>query len=100
MPQVLVNVEATRDMKAAINDSVELGQVVRRCEQQLEGRGRVLLRPSGTEPLIRVMVEGNDLEEIQQIADTIARGYHHLSQISILGDLEDVYESGSGLEGF
>lgn len=72
MPQVLVNVEATRDMKAAINDSVELGQVVRRCEQQLEGRGRVLLRPSGTEPLIRVMVEGNDLEEIQQIADTIA----------------------------
>lgn len=73
MPQVLLNVPATRDMKAALNESVELSEILHRCEDQLEGRGRVLLRPSGTEPLIRVMVEGDDQEEIAKLAQTIAQ---------------------------
>lgn len=72
LPQVLLGVPATRDMKAAITESVELNQVLRRCEHQLEGRGRVLLRPSGTEPLIRVMAEGDNLEELNQLANTLA----------------------------
>ena len=71
-PQVLINVEADRDMKAAITESPELKQAIRRCEEQLGERGRVLLRPSGTEPLIRVMVEGEDMEQIQKIAQTLA----------------------------
>ena len=71
-PQVLINVEANRDMKAAITESPELKQAIRRCEEQLGERGRVLLRPSGTEPLIRVMVEGEDMEQIQKIAQTLA----------------------------
>lgn len=73
MPQVLLNVPASRDMKAALNESVELAEVVHRCEDQLEGRGRVLLRPSGTEPLIRVMVEGDNTEEIGLLARQIAQ---------------------------
>ncbi|MEG1778409.1 MAG: phosphoglucosamine mutase, partial [Angelakisella sp.] len=72
MPQVLLNVEATRDMKAGINDSMELAHILRGCEARLEGRGRVLLRPSGTEPLIRVMVEGEELSELNEIANELA----------------------------
>lgn len=72
MPQVIINVEADRDMKAAITESPELSQAIRRCEEQLGDRGRVLLRPSGTEPLIRVMVEGEDMEQIDAIAHALA----------------------------
>lgn len=71
MPQVLLGVPATRDMKAGITESIELTRVLRDCEKQLEGRGRVLLRPSGTEPLIRVMVEGDDMEEITRLANSM-----------------------------
>lgn len=70
-PQVLLNVEVERkqDIRAfpAINDAV------RKAEERLAGRGRVLVRPSGTEPKIRVMVEGEDLRLIQGIAKEIAK---------------------------
>lgn len=72
MPQVLLNVEATRDMRAGITESVELTRILRHCEARLEGKGRVLLRPSGTEPLIRVMVEGDDMTELTEIANELA----------------------------
>jgi phosphoglucosamine mutase len=68
-PQVLVNVKtATR---------VDLGQepvraAVASVEQQLKGRGRVLLRPSGTEPVVRVMVEGEQAEQVSRLAEDIA----------------------------
>ncbi len=42
------------------------------AERQLAGRGRVLLRASGTEPLVRVMVEGDNCLEVQQIADSLS----------------------------
>ncbi|HDN69161.1 MAG TPA: phosphoglucosamine mutase, partial [Gammaproteobacteria bacterium] len=41
-------------------------------EQRLAGRGRVLLRPSGTEPLVRVMVEGEDAQQVNDEADQLA----------------------------
>ncbi|MEG0853216.1 MAG: phosphoglucosamine mutase, partial [Angelakisella sp.] len=72
MPQVLLNVEATRDMKAGITESVELNHVLRHCEARLGGKGRVLLRPSGTEPLIRVMAEGENMDELNEIANELA----------------------------
>ena len=43
-----------------------------KAEQQLKGRGRLLIRKSGTEPVIRVMVEGDDLDEVSSLAHALA----------------------------
>ena len=69
-PQTLVNVRV-HDRAAAVND-VEVQQAVREAVARLNGRGRVNLRPSGTENLVRVMVEGPDEAEIHEIAAGIA----------------------------
>ena len=71
LPQVLVNMEATVDMKAGLTESLEISAAVKACEEELKGEGRVLIRPSGTEPLIRVMVEGPDQQQITDIANRI-----------------------------
>ena len=71
LPQVLVNMEATVDMKAGLVESLEISAAVRACEEELRGEGRVLIRPSGTEPLIRVMVEGPEQRQIEDIARRI-----------------------------
>ena len=71
LPQVLVNMEATVDMKAGLAESLEISAAVRACEEELRGEGRVLIRPSGTEPLIRVMVEGPEQRQIEDIARRI-----------------------------
>ena len=73
LPQVLVNMEATVDMKAGLAESLEISAAVRACEEELAGEGRVLIRPSGTEPLIRVMVEGPDQGQIEDIANRIVK---------------------------
>ena len=69
-PQTLVNVRV-QDKKAIARDP-EVGRAVEAAEARLRGRGRVNLRPSGTENLIRVMVEGQDEAEIHQIAAELA----------------------------
>jgi phosphoglucosamine mutase len=69
-PQILVNVHFT-----AANDPLQDAEVVsavKRAEQELAGRGRILLRKSGTEPLIRVMVEGEVEEQVVRLANAIA----------------------------
>jgi len=71
LPQVLVNMEATVDMKAGLAESLEISAAVRACEEELRGEGRVFIRPSGTEPLIRVMVEGPEQRQIEDIARRI-----------------------------
>ena len=65
LPQVLENVEvAERD---AIDDATAVWEAVEREGAGLEGRGRVLVRPSGTEPLVRVMVEAPDQAEAEAV---------------------------------
>ena len=47
-------------------------EALAQIERTLHGRGRVVLRPSGTEPLVRVTVEGDDASEVERLADTLA----------------------------
>lgn len=71
-PQVLVNVKLGNARSAEVMKNPAVQDSVRQVEHQLGARGRVLLRPSGTEPLIRVMVEGQDGPEVRRHAETIA----------------------------
>jgi phosphoglucosamine mutase len=69
-PQVLINVETHKKIDLDKNKSIQ--DAVKSVEEKLNGKGRVLLRASGTEPKIRVMVEGQDLEEVKSYANLIA----------------------------
>jgi phosphoglucosamine mutase len=70
LPQVLLNVEVARRFDPTAVPSIAVA--VRRIEKQLHGDGRVVLRASGTEPVIRVMVEGRDASEVRGCADELA----------------------------
>jgi len=69
-PQVLLNVAVPRGFDWNKHEGIKSAQAD--AERSLSGRGRVLLRPSGTEPVLRVMVEGEPKEVIQSAADSIA----------------------------
>ena len=69
-PQVLVNVRGVDRSKVSADDVLQ--RAVTQAEIALEGRGRVLLRPSGTEPVVRVMVEAESESQAQQLADDLA----------------------------
>jgi phosphoglucosamine mutase len=68
-PQVLKNVRV-QDKKKALENS-ELKALINELETSLKGDGRILVRPSGTEPLVRVMVEASTLELCQELVDTM-----------------------------
>lgn len=70
LPQVLVNVKFEKGTAPLEKHHVQ--QVIAEVEHQLSGTGRVLIRKSGTEPLIRVMVEGEDATKVRQYAEQIA----------------------------
>lgn len=70
MPQVLVNVRLPQKMDVVGMSCVQ--EAVRDAEQTLGKQGRVLLRPSGTEPVVRVMVEGDDAARVEQLSNQIA----------------------------
>jgi phosphoglucosamine mutase len=65
LPQRLVNVRVAK--REALEEAAEVWAAVERESQDLDGRGRVLVRPSGTEPLVRVMVEAPDEDECEEI---------------------------------
>jgi phosphoglucosamine mutase len=69
-PQVLVNVRLERRIDPTTLPSIQVA--VAAAEAELAGQGRVLLRPSGTEPVVRVMVEGMDPVQVQGLAEQLA----------------------------
>jgi len=77
-PQVMINVPLQGSGDPM--QSVAVLQAVEQAEAKLDGRGRVLLRPSGTEPLIRVMVEGEDELLVSQLANDIAAQVENAAQ--------------------
>lgn len=70
LPQVLINVPDVD--RTRVNTSAELATAVADAERELGSTGRVLLRPSGTEPLVRVMVEAADIEHARSVAARLA----------------------------
>lgn len=71
-PQVLINVEVTPEGKQKYNNDEYIISAVQQAEMELMGDGRVLVRVSGTEPLVRVMLEGKDYEKITALGNKIA----------------------------
>lgn len=73
-PQLLKNVRVTsNEQKAAIMHAESLQQAIEAAERELGADGRVLIRPSGTEPLIRVMVEAGSEQQAEQITDSLVQ---------------------------
>ena len=71
-PQVLVNAKINNDYKKTYMKDEEVAMAIAAIEAKMEGNGRVLIRPSGTEPLVRVMLEGKDTELIRSLAEDLA----------------------------
>jgi len=72
-PQTMINVQVTSpDAAMAIESSTRIQDAVRQIEAELSARGRVILRPSGTEPVVRVTLEGEDAAEVDSYARQLA----------------------------
>ena len=72
-PQVLVNAKVNSDKKYDYEKDAEIKEKIEKLEKEFAGNGRVLIRPSGTEPLVRVMIEGENQEYISKKANEIAK---------------------------
>ncbi|MDR3154608.1 MAG: phosphoglucosamine mutase [Deltaproteobacteria bacterium] len=75
LPQVLLNVRA--ESPASVEGNPQVAKMLEAARERLAGRGRIILRPSGTEPVVRVMVEGEDLAEITALARQCAELVEH-----------------------
>lgn len=73
LPQVLINAKVKTENKNAYTENAEIMAEIAKIEAEFSGNGRVLIRPSGTEPLVRVMIEGKDIDVITQRAESLAK---------------------------
>ncbi len=71
-PQILVNVTIDNEKKKYYNDNKVISDAIGELDKFFNGKGRILVRPSGTEPLIRVMIEGKDIDCITKKANELA----------------------------
>jgi len=72
-PQVLKNAKVKNENKYSFDKDEKIAAAIRAVEDGMRGTGRVLIRPSGTEPLVRVMLEGEDLKALEHSADRLVR---------------------------
>lgn len=71
-PQVLVNAKVSNEKKNNYKEDVIIIREIEKIESHFHNKGRVLIRPSGTEPIVRVMIEGENQEELEIIAKNLA----------------------------
>lgn len=72
-PQVLINAKVSSEKKHDYESVPEIKAEIEKLEKEFSGNGRILIRPSGTEPLVRVMIEGEDIEYITTKAENLAK---------------------------
>lgn len=72
LPQALVNAKVPNHKKESYMEYTEIAEAIEELESKFAGEGRVLIRPSGTEPLVRVMIEGKDQDAIEEEATKLA----------------------------
>lgn len=72
-PQVLINAKVNSDKKYDYEEDEDIKKAIESLEKEFAGNGRVLIRPSGTEPLVRVMIEGEDQNHITKKAQEVAK---------------------------
>ena len=81
LPQALVNAKVPNHKKESYMEYSEIAEAIERLEEKFAGEGRVLIRPSGTEPLVRVMIEGKNQGEIdkdaKELAGLITKEWNH-----------------------
>ena len=71
-PQIMINVPVAAGGQEKLVSSESISHAVDDVEAELNGKGRVILRPSGTEPLIRVTLEGDDPSQVERLANQLA----------------------------
>ena len=72
-PQVLKNASIKNENKKKYKDDYDIASEIERIEKIMAGDGRVVIRPSGTEPLVRIMIEGKDVDIITELAENLAK---------------------------
>ncbi len=72
LPQAIVNAKVANHKKEKYMDYPEIAEAIAKVSEKFAGEGRVLIRPSGTEPLVRVMIEGKDKKQIDEEAKALA----------------------------
>jgi phosphoglucosamine mutase len=72
LPQTMINVPVPLNGARLLSDSARIREAVESVQQRLGDSGRVILRPSGTEPLVRVTLEGADADQVEQLASELA----------------------------
>ena len=83
LPQKMINVRISRGVELVGNSAI--ASAVQQVEAELGKRGRVLLRPSGTEPVLRVMVEGEDASDVARLAEQLAQAVRDVARDPHLG---------------
>lgn len=79
-PQVLINVEVTKEIKENYKNDTNLNNLITSIEEELKDNGRVLIRPSGTENKIRIMLEGANIEDITKKANIIKEAIENIKK--------------------
>ena len=72
LPQALINARVPNHKKESYMEYPEIASAIEQLTAKFDGQGRVLIRPSGTEPLVRVMIEGKDQQMIEEEAKKLA----------------------------